>query len=92
MKAVERSSIDQRIDYRWIDLRTDQMCIRDRAITPPEVTAFAALPGHGLAAKLDGMDIYAGNAAFIPTKLTLPAALAQQADKLASEGLSLIPI
>ena len=23
-KAVERSSIDQRIDYRWIDLRTDE--------------------------------------------------------------------
>ena len=56
------------------------------AITPPEVTDFAALPGNGLAAKLDGMDIYAGNAAFIQTKLTLPAALAQQAEKLASEG------
>ena len=57
-----------------------------KAITPPEVTDFAALPGNGLAAKLDGMDIYAGNAAFIQTKLTLPAALAQQAEKLASEG------
>lgn len=57
-----------------------------KAITPPEVTDFAALPGNGLAAKLDGMDIYAGNAAFIQTKLTLPAALARQAEKLASEG------
>ena len=57
-----------------------------KAITPPEVTDFAALPGNGLAAKLDGMDIYAGNAAFIQTKLTLSAALAQQAEKLASEG------
>lgn len=57
-----------------------------KTITPPEVTDFAALPGNGLAAKLDGMDIYAGNAAFIQTKLTLPAALAQQAEKLASEG------
>ena len=57
-----------------------------KAITPPEVTDFAALPGNGLAAKLDGMDIYAGNAVFIQTKLTLPAALAQQAEKLASEG------
>ena len=57
-----------------------------KAITPPEVTDFAALPGNGLAAKLDGMDIYAGNAAFIQTNLTLPAALAQQAEKLASEG------
>ena len=57
-----------------------------KAITPPEVTDFAALPGNGLAAKLAGMDIYAGNAAFIQTRLTLPAALAQQAEKLASEG------
>ena len=57
-----------------------------KAITPPEVTDFAALPGNGLTAKLDGMDIYAGNAAFIQTKLPLPAALAQQAEKLASEG------
>ena len=57
-----------------------------KAITFPEVTDFAALPGNGLAAKLDGMDIYAGNAAFIQTRLTLPAALAQQAEKLASEG------
>ena len=57
-----------------------------KAITLPEVTDFAALPGNGLAAKLDGMDIYAGNAAFIQTRLTLPAALAQQAEKLAAEG------
>ena len=57
-----------------------------KAITPPEVTDFAVLPGNGLAAKLNGMGIYAGNAAFIQTKLTLPAALAQQAEKLASEG------
>ena len=57
-----------------------------KAITPPEVTDFAALPGNGLAAKLNGMGFYAGNAAFIQTKLTLPAALAQQAEKLASEG------
>ncbi len=57
-----------------------------KAITPPEITDFAALPGNGLAAKLDGMDIYAGNAAFIQTRLTLPAALAQQAEQLAAEG------
>lgn len=57
-----------------------------KTITSPEVTDFAALPGNGLAAKLNGMDIYAGNAAFIQTKLPLPAALAQQAEKLAAEG------
>ena len=57
-----------------------------KAITPPEVTDFVALPGNGLSAKLNGMDIYAGNAAFIQTRLTLPAALAQRAEKLAAEG------
>ena len=32
-KAVERSSIDQRIDYRWVDLRTDenQLMFKPRA-------------------------------------------------------------
>ena len=32
-KAVERSSIDQRIDYRWIDLRTDENQLMFRAQT-----------------------------------------------------------
>ena len=57
-----------------------------KAITPPEVTDFAALPGNGLAAKLDGVDIFGGSAAFIQSKLSLPAALAQQAEQLAAEG------
>ena len=57
-----------------------------KAITPPEVTDFAALPGNGLAAKLDGVDIFGGSAAFIQSKLSLPAALAQQAERLAAEG------
>ena len=57
-----------------------------KAITPPEVTDFAALPGNGLAAKLDGVDIFGGSAAFIQSKLSLPDALAQQAEQLAAEG------
>lgn len=57
-----------------------------KAITPPTVTDFAALPGNGLAAKLDGVDIFGGSAAFIQSKLSLPAALAQQAEQLAAEG------
>lgn len=32
-QAVERSSIDQRIDYRWIDLRTDENQLMFRAQT-----------------------------------------------------------
>ena len=57
-----------------------------KAITPPTVTDFAALPGNGLAAKLDGVDIFGGSAAFIQSKLSLPAALTQQAEQLAAEG------
>ena len=57
-----------------------------KAITPPTVTDFAALPGNGLAAKLDGVDIFGGSASFIQSKLPLPAALTQQAEQLAAEG------
>ena len=57
-----------------------------KTITPPTVTDFAALPGNGLAAKLDGVDIFGGSASFIQSKLPLPAALTQQAEQLAAEG------
>ena len=61
-------------------------CSEAKAITPPPVTDFAALPGNGLAAKLDGVDIFGGSASFIQSKLSLPAALTQQAEQLAAEG------
>ena len=61
-------------------------CSEAKAITPPTVTDFAALPGNGLAAKLDGVDIFGGSASFIQSKLSLPAALTQQAERLAAEG------
>ena len=61
-------------------------CSEAKAITPPTVTDFAALPGNGLTAKLDGVDIFGGSASFIQSKLSLPAALAQQAEQLAAEG------
>ena len=61
-------------------------CSEAKTITPPTVTDFAALPGNGLAAKLDGVDIFGGSASFIQSKLSLPAALAQQAEQLAAEG------
>ena len=57
-----------------------------KAITPPTVTDFAALPGNGLAAKLDGVDIFGGSTSFIQSKLSLPATLTQQAEQLAAEG------
>ena len=52
----------------------------------PEVTDFAALPGNGLAAKLDGVDIFAGSAVFIQTKVTMPAALQEKAAALSAQG------
>ena len=52
----------------------------------PEVTDFAALPGNGLAAKLDGVDIFAGSAVFIQTKVTVPAALQEKAAALSAQG------
>ena len=61
-------------------------CSEAKAITPPTVTDFAALPGNGLAAKLDGVDIFGGSASFIQSKLSLPATLTQQAEQLAAEG------
>ena len=39
----------------------------------PEVTDFAALPGNGLSAKLDGKEIFGGNAAFTGTSRALGA-------------------
>ena len=55
-------------------------------LNAPQVTDFAALPGNGLAAKLDGKEIFGGNAAFIQTKVTVPAALQQQAAALSAQG------
>ncbi len=52
----------------------------------PEVTDFAALPGNGLSAKLDGKEIFGGNAAFTGTKVTVPAELAQAVAELSAQG------
>ena len=55
-------------------------------IACPDVTDFAALPGNGLSARLDGMEIYGGNAEFIDTKASVPAELQAEAARLAAEG------
>ena len=52
----------------------------------PEVTDFVALPGNGLSAKLDGKEIFGGNAAFTGTKVIVPAELAQAAAELSAQG------
>ena len=55
-------------------------------VAAPDVTDFAALPGNGLTAKLDGMEIFGGNAEFIATKVTVTQALQADAARLAAEG------
>lgn len=55
-------------------------------IACPDVTDFAALPGNGLSARLDGMEIYGGNAEFIAAKASVPAELRAEAARLAAEG------
>ena len=55
-------------------------------IACPDVTDFAALPGNGLSARLDGMEIYGGNAGFIAAKASVPAELQAEAARLAAEG------
>ena len=56
------------------------------AIEAPEVSDFAALPGNGLTAKLDGKEVYTGHASFLATKAAVPASLKAKAAALASEG------
>ena len=58
----------------------------ERKLAAPAVTDFAALPGNGLAAKLDEREIFGGSAAFIGTKVSVPAALQAQAEALSAQG------
>ena len=58
----------------------------EQQLTAPEVTDFAALPGNGLSAQLDGKEIFGGNAAFIETKVPVPTELSAKAAALSAEG------
>ncbi len=61
-------------------------CTEERKLAALAVTDFAALPGNGLAAKLDEREIFGGSAAFIGTKVSVPAALQAQAEALSAQG------
>lgn len=64
--------------------------IIDRAnvenINPKKVNKFEALPGHGIAAEIDGVIYYAGNAAILDKLGIDGTAAKQELDKLASRG------
>ena len=58
----------------------------EKQLELPSVTDFTALPGNGLTAKLEGKEIFGGSAAFISTKVAIPAALQTQSAALAAQG------
>ena len=58
----------------------------EKQLELPSVTDFTALPGNGLTAKLESKEIFGGSAAFISTKVAIPAALQTQAAALAAQG------
>ncbi len=55
-------------------------------LSAPEVAEFAALPGNGLRAVLDGEPVCGGNLNFISAGAQVPESLRKQAEKLAEEG------
>ena len=61
-------------------------CAGSRELDVPEVTDFSALPGNGLTAKLDGIEIFGGNASFVGKRLSLPAQMQAKAAELAAQG------
>ena len=58
----------------------------EKQLELPSVTDFTALPGNGLTAKLEGKEIFGGNAAFIGAKVVIPAAPQTEAAALAAQG------
>ena len=61
-------------------------CTEARQLSAPEVSDFTALPGNGLAAKMDGVEIFGGNASFIGTKVPVPAGLQDAAAQMSAQG------
>jgi len=61
-------------------------CTDEQKLAAPEVSDFTALPGNGLAAKMDGVEIFGGSASFIGTKVTVPAPLQEKAAALSAQG------
>ncbi len=61
-------------------------CTDERKLNAPEVTDFTALPGNGLAARMDDVEIFGGSAAFILTRAAVPAELQEKAAALSAQG------
>ena len=61
-------------------------CTEAQQLSAPEVSNFTALPGNGLAAKLDGVEVFGGSVSFIQTKVSVPAGLQDAAAALSAQG------
>ena len=55
-------------------------------LSAADVTDFAALPGNGLSAKLNGNTIYGGNMKFIGTHVAVPEDMKKKSEALAESG------
>ncbi len=55
-------------------------------VEPLAITAFTALPGHGVSAHMDGTLLLGGNRDTVAAKATIPEEIWTQADNLSSEG------
>ena len=58
----------------------------EKKLSSQEVSEFAALPGNGLTAKLQGKVLYGGSGKFIKTVASVSAALEAEAERLAEAG------
>ena len=57
-----------------------------KGLSAADVTDFAALPGNGLSAKLNGNTIYGGNMKFIGTHVAVPEDMKKKSEALAESG------
>lgn len=58
----------------------------ERKIELQEISDFKALPGNGIQAKLNGIECYAGNRAFVAEKAEVPAHVLSLADEFSDAG------
>jgi P-type Cu+ transporter len=57
-----------------------------RGLTLPEVTNFSAVPGHGVQAEIDGVQVLLGNAKLMENAAITLGRLAAESQRLADEG------
>ena len=59
---------------------------KEMGLSAADVTDFAALPGNGLSAKLNGNTIYGGSMKFIGTHVAVPEDMKKKSEALAESG------